>query len=91
LIRLVLILNPGLGEETGLLLIRLILNPVLGEETGLLLIRLILIPGLGEETGLLLTGILVCVCLFQLIRVVTSSVKIQGSLSFMCVLLFYLG
>ncbi|KAK6324359.1 hypothetical protein J4Q44_G00037010 [Coregonus suidteri] len=26
-----------------------------------------------------------------LIRVVTSSVKIQGSLSFMCVLLFYLG
>uniref|UniRef100_A0A3Q1BGK3 Transmembrane anterior posterior transformation 1a n=1 Tax=Amphiprion ocellaris TaxID=80972 RepID=A0A3Q1BGK3_AMPOC len=27
----------------------------------------------------------------NLIRVVTSSVKIQGSLSFMCVLLFYLG
>uniref|UniRef100_A0A8C9Z9U6 Transmembrane anterior posterior transformation 1b n=1 Tax=Sander lucioperca TaxID=283035 RepID=A0A8C9Z9U6_SANLU len=27
----------------------------------------------------------------HLIRVVTSSVKIQGSLSFMCVLLFYLG
>lgn len=27
----------------------------------------------------------------QLVRVVSSSVKIQGSLSFMCVLLFYLG